>query len=301
MSKAIIYSLFGYNKPKHPNCFTFDSYLAGLMLSIRINRLVFPGWVNVLETDKSTYAAYGEFFMALEANGSLRIERNADGAKLCEAMLWRMKPSFWTDQYGKWEFSHVLCRDLDSLHTYREAQAVQMWIDHDKAMHAITDSISHDVALLGGMIGIRPDHFTSKVNIRSWGELMARCTIDLSNKGSDQTFLNSVIYPLVAQKGNDSITQHYFKGHGKTWLADYHTCSCWKEDHFYGHNKGCSLDITINGVSEDMKETNEISWHMGMSGWNQPQTLALIEKHKDKFADLYEIEKRHKDIFYWVK
>lgn len=299
MSKAISYSLFGYNREME-NPFGFNGFFAGLMLSIRMNRLVFPDWTNVLETDHATYAAYGELFMYLEQKNILRVERNPNDAKLCEAMLWRMKPAFWVNKLGKWEFSHVLCRDLDSLHTYREAQAVKMWIDHDKSMHAITDSVSHDVALLGGMIGLRPDHFTSITGIQSFGGLMNKCKIDLSAKGTDQTFLNSEIYPLVAQKGSDSITQHYFKGHGKTWLSDFHTCGCWFDTCRVGHKPTCPLDVPLD-LPEEMKETNEVSEHMGASGWNQTQTMRLIEKHKDKFEDLIFIEKQYPNIFYWIR
>ena len=272
--------------------------MAGLMLSIRFNRLVYPTWVNVLETDKSTYNAFEPLFKYLEEKNILRIEKNNDDALLCEAMLWRMKPVFWHTHAFGWEFSHVLCRDLDSLSTYREAQAVQMWLDHDKSVHAMTDSVSHDVPMLGGMIGFNPKHFTSITDIKTFQDLMKKCTLDLSVKGSDQTFLNGIIYPKIAQKGTDSITQHYFKGHGKTWLSDFHTCNCWIDSCRQGHKEGCPLDVPLD-IPIELKETNEISEHMGASGWNQQQTMALIYKHKDKFEDLNYIEQEYKSIFYW--
>lgn len=300
MSKAIAYSLFGYDRAKFDNCFTFDSYLAGLMLSVRLNRLVYPEWQNILETDRATYEGFKPLFDYLVNGNVLRIEKNDNGAKLCEAMLWRLKPAFWKTPWDKWEFDHVICRDLDSLSTYREAQAVQMWVNKDSSMHAMTDSISHDVALMGGMIGINPRHFTAKTSIQSFQGLMNLCKIDLSAKGSDQTFLNSVIYPMVAQKGHDSITQHYFKGHGKTWLSDWHTCGCWIDSCRQGHKPGCKLDVPLS-ISEDLKETNEVSEHIGASGWNQTQTMALIKKHEDKFKDLIEIEKQYPQIFYWIR
>lgn len=299
--KAISYSLFGYAHGKYENCFPFDGYLAGLMLSIRANRLVYPDWHNVLETDNSTYKAFEPLFNYLQTKNILRIEKNKDGAQLCEAMLWRLKPAFWMNNLNRWEFSHVICRDLDSLSTYREAQAVQMWINKDTSFHAITDSVSHDVALMGGMIGINPIHFTAKTNIQSFEGLMNLCKINLSSKGTDQVFLNSVIYPMVGEKGRDSITQHYFKGHGKTWLGDFHTCNCWIDSCRQGHKEGCKLDIGIENVNIDMKETNEISEHIGASGWNQTQTMALIKKHEDKFQDLIEIEKQYPQIFYWIR
>lgn len=297
--KAIAYSLFGGGKERQQNCFSFDSYLCGLMLSLRLNRLVYPDWQTVLETDQSTYTLYKDIFDKLTKKNILKINLNADGANLCEAMLWRLKPIFdYTHPY--WTYSHVLCRDLDSLSTYRDAQAVQVWINNDKAMHAITDSISHDVALLGGMIGIRPAHFITITGIRSFQELMSYCKIDLSVKGSDQTFLNSFIYPYFGTKGKESITQHYYKGHGKTWLNDFHTCDCWRDACRIGHKEGCHENITL-GIPSEIKDTNEVSEHLGASGWNQQQTMNLIEKYKDKFEDIIEIERDYKHIFYWIR
>ena len=298
--RAISYALFGAEREKPDNCFSFDSYLTGLMLSIRFNRLVYPSWITVLETDQSTFNAYHEIFNALREQDIIKIEVNPDGAKLCEAMLWRLKPAFWENHDGSWMFDHVICRDLDSLSTYRDAQAVQMWVNSDKTMHAITDSVSHDRALLGGMIGVKPKHFTNRMGANSFQGLMNQCKIDLSNKGSDQDFLNRIVYPRVAEKGNDSITQHYFKGHGKTWLSDWHSCECWRDACRVGHKKGCPLDTPLP-LDEEMKETNEIAEHMGASGWNQQQTMRLVHKHADKFKDLEEIEKNNKDIFTWIR
>lgn len=295
--KAIVYSLFGANKPKQNNCFQFESYLSGLMLSIRFNRLVYPEWTTVLELDHSTYNAYIKIFSKLEQQNIIKINLHADDAKLCEAMLWRLSPVF-EYKHPDWVYTHVICRDLDSLSTYRDAQCVQMWINSDKAAHAITDSVSHDVAMLGGMIGFQPKYIAEKLNISTFSELMTKCSIDLSLKGSDQTFINSFIYPRLAQKGSESITQHYFKGHGNTWLNDYHTCTCWQQSCAIGHKEGCQLDIKLD-LHEDIKETNEISQHLGASGWNQPQAMRLIEKHKEKFLDLIEIEKDYPQIFYW--
>ena len=75
-------------------------------------------------------------------------------APLCEGMLWRMKP-IWLEGV-----THTICRDLDSPLTYREAQMVKEWVDSGKIAHAITDSVSHNIPLLGGMIGFTKDFIT---------------------------------------------------------------------------------------------------------------------------------------------
>lgn len=293
--KAIVYSLFGYERERAASCFDFHSYLRGLMINLRFNRLLFPEWQTVLETDNATHDAHQTLFKYLEDRNIIMVEKNKDGAKLCEAMLWRMKPVFWKNAQAAWKNTHVLCRDLDSPATYREVQAVQVWEKNDKAVHAITDSISHDVPLLGGMIGFVTRHFTAKTGLHSFVDLMNRCHVDLGTKGSDQIFLKDVIYPLVAEKGHDSITQHYFNGYGRTFLSDWHTCGCHPPK---GHDENCPNNVHVP-LPDYLKETNEMCGHIGASGGYMPKIERFILIHRDKFSDLIEIEKQYPNIFYW--
>lgn len=306
--KAISYAIFGANRAvRYDNCFPFDSYITGLMLSLRLNRLVYPKWTIVIETDHSTYGMYQKLFDYLVEKKIIVLEINKDDAPLCEAMLWRLKPLWHRDWdevnqgYQGWTYSHVICRDLDSLPTYRDAQCVQMWINNGRAAHAITDSVSHDVAMMGGMIGLMPRYFSAAITSQTFDEMIMRCNVDLTVKGSDQTLINRFILPLFAQKGTDSITQHYFKGRGDSFLQDFHTCNCWINSCRIGHKEGCPLDIPVDDISVDMKETDEISEHLGASGWNQQQTERLIFKHREKFNDLIEIEKEYPHVFSWIK
>ena len=291
--KVISYSLFGYDRVKPENCFDFNSYLRGLTLCLRFNRLLYPDWQTILQTDVATYEAFENLFKPLEANGTLIVEKNRNGAKLCEAMLWRLKPIFNSD------VTHVLCRDLDSPATYREAQAVQYWVNNgSKVLHAITDSVSHDLPLLGGMIGIQAGYFRDRLQMYGFKDLMELCHIDLSVKGSDQTFLNQVIYPYFGQKGSDSITQHYFKGHGNTWLSDYHTCNCWMSQPAVGHKAGCPLDTKLS-IPDSMRQSDECCQHIGSAGWNVVATDKFIMDNIDRFKDIAEVEELYPDIFKW--
>lgn len=295
--KAIVYSLFGYERARVENCFDFNSYLRGFMLCLRSNRLLYPQWKTILEIDKASYEGFKPLFDGLIEKNACEFEINENGAKLCEAMLWRLKPIY-HHAVGKWKYTHVLCRDLDSPATYREAQAVKVWVDNDKAMHAITDSISHGIPLLGGMIGFKPDYFSHMSGTNTFVDLMAKANINYSVKGSDQTFLNSVVYPIVAHKGSDSITQHYFKGYGKTWLSDFHTCNCWMEGVAIGHNEGCKENVKLD-ISDDMRESDKNCQHIGSSGWNTPTTEKFMYRHKEKFQDLIEVERLYPKIFTW--
>src|SRR5687768_8571220 len=103
--KAIVYSLFGYGKPRQADSFDFLSYLRGLMINVRMNRLLFPDWEMIVETDKETNDAFGDLFQS----AGITVHIN-ESAPLCLAMLWRLKPAF-EEHGGAWKYSHILCRD----------------------------------------------------------------------------------------------------------------------------------------------------------------------------------------------
>lgn len=280
--KCISYSLFGYGKERNANCFDFSSYIRGLMINVRMNRLIFPGWEIVLHTDQPTYNAFELLFTQTKG---LRVVV-CENAPLCLAMLWRMKPVFEMNEDDSWKYSHVLCRDLDSPPTYREAQAVRYWMNRDKAMHAITDSVSHNLPLLGGMIGINPNYFTGRAP-KTWGNMiMLGNGMSFENKGSDQTFLNQFIYPLFGTKGNESITQHYVLGHGNTFLNDW-------------HNE--IQDLELFDVPFEMRESNSTCGHIGAAGNYSTPTFHFLQKHKIFFEDILEVEKNYPTLFYWTQ
>lgn len=279
--KAISYSIFGYGKERHAQSFDFNSYLRGLMICIRMNRLIYPDWQIILQTDQSTYEGWKDLFNRLP----IKLEVHQNDVPLTLAMLWRLRPVFDTREDGTWKYSHVLCRDLDSPATYREAQAVKYWMNKDKAMHAITDSVSHDIPLLGGMIGMRPAYFTERMNIKTWKDLInINPNYDWQTKGADQMFLRDVVYPRFAQHGSDSITQHYVLGMPNTFLSDYHNSI-----------QPMELDIPF-----EMKESNNICGHIGAAGWYEAALFKFLRKHWGKFSDILEIEKQYSNIFYWV-
>lgn len=288
--KAIVYSLFGHGKPRLENSFDFESYIRGFMINVRMNRLLFPGWVVVLETDQSTYLGFKNLFD--KCGIEVRVNKPAP---LCEAMLWRLKPIFEMNEDNVWKYSHVLCRDTDSPPTYREAQAVQYWINRDKAVHAITDSVSHTLPMLGGMIGARPDYFCERV-AQSWEEMIELGQgMSFEKKGTDQAFLNRCIYPRFAQHGNDSITQHYFNGMPDTFLSDFRTCKCPPTS---GHESHCYNNIEIS-VPFEYKESNSVCGHIGAAGFYSTAMFQFLRKHKDKFTDLLKLEREYPTVFYW--
>lgn len=276
LKKCLSFALFGHGKPDSPNCFSPVSYLRGLLMHVRMSRLLYPNFEIVLEIDEPTYNAYYE----LLDNLPIIVNINYEDAPLTKAMLWRMKPVFLYEQYG-----HVLCRDLDSPPTYREAQAVQDWINGDKGCHAITDSISHTVPLLGGMVGFRPQYFPMRTGYQHWHEMFEGVNIDFSRKGADQDFLNKYIYPHFAKHSHPDITQHYILGMPNTFLNGF---------------KNYIPDLEVDCVSRDLQETNDCASHIGQAGWLFPQTFKIMKKYQDRFADLFEVEKKFPTIAFWV-
>ena len=272
--KVISYSLFGFNKERQDNCFDFNSYLRGLMINIRMNRLIFPDFQTWVYLDKSTYDGFKNLFDKLPIRFFI-----CDEAPLCLAMLWRMKPCFDSS------VEVVLCRDTDSPATYKEAQLVKYWMNKDKVAHAITDSVSHSLPMLGGMIGFKPKHFKDYTALDRWEALVESRGIDYSKKGSDQDLLNSHVYPCFAKHGSDSITQHYLLGMPNTFLSDY-------------HNEVPNMDLDI---SFEMKESNDTCGHIGAAGYYTTAMHKFLYKHRDRFEDIRNAEKEYSDIFYWLK
>lgn len=274
--KIISYSLFGYDN-KFDECFDFNSYLRGLNINIRLARLLFPEWVIRLHIDDRSYTPFKDLF----DNLPIQIEICKE-TQLTKAMLWRLKPCFDINT------THVICRDLDSPLTYRDAQAVQFWVNRvTKAAHAITDSISHNIPMMGGMIGFKTEYFQLRTGFNSWDEMFMNANFDFSKKGTDQDFINHLIYPKFAQHGIDSITQHYVKGMPNTFLSDYHnTIQDW---------------IEIPNVDRCLKEADNCAGHIGAAGYYPPPTYKFLNKHKHKFADIRNIELKYQDIFTWAK
>lgn len=266
----ISYSLFGYNEARKENCFVFNDYLRGLHLNIRLASILLPDWKIRLHTDQKTYDGLKSI---LDKNGIQVVI--CEDAPLTKAMLWRMKPCF--DK----KVNYVICRDLDSPLTYRDAQAVNIWIQHEKASHAITDSVSHNIPMMGGMIGFWQPYFKSYVGYDTWEEMTA---IDLhwEVKGMDQTFLTKKIYPCFAIQGKDSITQHYVLGMPNTFLSDF--------------NKEIK-DIEV--VNPEYKCTNDLCGHIGASGYYTTVMGEFLRKHNHLWPKLNKLEQQHKEIFYW--
>lgn len=279
--KAISYAIFGYERKTALNCFEHNTYVRGFMVNVRFNRVLYPHWQTVLNIDAQSYSPHRKLYDWLQNKGFITINIFPDDEPLCRAMLARMRTVF-SYTHPEWTYTHVLCRDVDSICTYREAQAVAQWIDEGKTAHCITDSISHNIPMMGGMIGFRPAELSSLVGVNSWDEMMALSSgIDFKRKGSDQDFLNKYIYPKVAE----SVTEHFVLG----------------MRHNLPEVDGRHYSIPDYAIPVDpmYKVTNDCAGHVGASGYYEPPTLKFLN-HIDPYRDEYQqIESQFPKLFFW--
>jgi len=283
MKGAISYSLFGAGRETPANCFELPSYVRGLMVNIRINRLIYPGWENVIHMDQETYTSkYQPLFDWLIDRGFIEVVICPSNEALTMCMLWRLRPVFTVTNTGDLKYSHTLCRDIDSVCTYREAQAVAIWLQEQKVIHCITDSISHNIPMMGGMIGIWANTFTDRVGAKTWDELISKSSgINFTQKGADQTFLNRYIYPKCA----DSATEHFVLGMVHN-LAE-------------GNGRHYSIEDIPMPIPAQYKAVNDTCGHVGSSGYYEnvmTKFLNTIDPHAKEYL---EIEKQFPGLFPW--
>lgn len=262
--KVISYSIF------KADCqpFEFMAYLRGLYFNARMNKLIYPDWVTVLNIHDKVFDKYERFFGELQC---LRVVHH--DAPLCEAMLWRMFPVFMKD----FKVTHVICRDADAITTYKEAQAVQEWVDSGLGFHGITDNPAHSLPMMGGMVGFNVEQF--RIEFPQWNsfEQMIR-GVDLSKRGSDQDFMMKKIYPFA----KPNMMGHFFEG-------------CKEKVKITKHTAGGQL----KNVDARLWESNLTCRHIGSPGVVDMETLRFFQRF-DK-ADYSAFEKEFSDICYWAR
>jgi len=192
-------------------------------------------------------------------------------------MIKRMMPVF------SGRYDRVICRDADSLLCYRERQAVEYWITTGRVVHAITDSISHNVPLMGGMIGVMCNEFMQLIESDNFIDFLKYSKIDWSVKGADQTYLNKWILPRVSK----SIVEHYVEGLPQS---------------FRGECYNYIQDIIIDDIKPGLKESNLLIEHIGQSGFIIEPVLKFIDRELPQVRkDFYkEIDVHFKDVHYWL-
>lgn len=292
MLKVISLSIFGYNN-NHADCHSFDSFVRFLSVNLRAINVLFNDWKVYLAIDRESLDAYKEYFEFIKNNNMIHYIDVHERKQLTRNMLWRVIPVSWAD--------YTICRDIDSLFTYRELQAVNKWIQNGTVAHSMNDSVSHTIPLMGGMVGFKKKAFDIG-NIDNYN-------IDYSIKGADQTYLNQVVYPQV----QNSITEHRVLG-----MPIRH-----ENPYSYNNIEDITIDVSnyddhskqFFGNPDLLKRSTDLINHLGMGGffplkWRNDVINKDYEgafTFWDKFGNkelnekLNEIEKKYPEIFYWHK
>lgn len=261
--KLISYSLFGINNFNENNLFEFRSYVRGFYFNCRMNNLIYPDFRTHLEVSNDVYIKYQNLFDWLVNNNNLSLSVVNQNDPLCKAMLWRMKPIFYQ------HITYVFCRDTDAITTYREAKAVQCFIESTNySFHALLDNKAHS-GLMGGMVGFKTNELKAICNWKTWDEMVNSFKTDYNNRGSDQFFLNSVILPKI----KDKLLFHN--------LTD--------KDFVY----------TLPMVDKKLWESNLVCRHIGSAGVIDMEVLRFFNRFDEYNWKYNDIEKQYPEIFYW--
>lgn len=269
--KLITYSLFGINNFNAKNIFEFRSYIRGFYWNCRMNNLIYPDWITHLEIDRETYLHYQNLFDWLKENNNLSINIVEQDDARCKSMLWRMKPVFYE------HVTHVMCRDSDSITTYREAQCTQLWLESCLAAHAINDNSAHG-GLMGGMVSFETAKFKALTGFQNWQEMVG--SVDYSQHGTDQDFLNRIILPKI----QNSLYAHCLNGYGIPLANTF---------------KKEIQEIQLPQVEKKLWESDLTCRHIGSAGVVEMELLRFFERFDEYNWKYKAIEIHYKEIFYW--
>lgn len=190
MKKTVGLSIFGYGH-SYDRCYPFTVFLKFLMINIRAYKSLYDDWDIYLAVDDFSYNNFKEIFDFLNTEKLVDLDV-LPVDDLCKSMLWRCRPNTYSD--------YMISRDIDALPTYRERQAVQVWLNSGLNCHSIHDHPQHMTCLMGGMIGLKQHMIDFS--------LIEKSGLDFKKKGADQEFLYKHLYPVV----KNSIVEHNMKG-----------------------------------------------------------------------------------------
>lgn len=169
MNQVISFGLWGENL----------EYLNGALTAIESARSYFPNW-NLW------------FYIREDVPKLFLNQISAKGARLI--------PTAYPQEYSGMALRFLpasdpsvdvmLCRDVDSLFTFREASAVNEWLSGHANFHIIRDHPDHILPIMGGLWGCRKG---AVPEMRTLIQQYKR----FSSYGSDQKFLARHVYPKI--------------------------------------------------------------------------------------------------------
>lgn len=209
-----VYSLSFFRHPasayESPRCGASQGrfFANFLPVVVRAFRSIFApaGWtLRIHHDDTAQEFVYFRALQMFKERGILELADMGKAETLCGSMLWRMQPI--------WDIgmTRVVCRDLDSLPTVRELNALRRWEESGEPVSALHDSQSHSCTeLMGGMIGVKPWYGPTQMWLgESWEnfvKLQKSTDIDFNRHGADQAFLNRLsCRPNVRSEDRESL------------------------------------------------------------------------------------------------
>lgn len=161
-----------------------DLYIEGWLRNADVARRIYPGARLILHHDESVPSALTEL-----ADSAVLWPRASSAA----CMFWRFTSTVLP------EYEAVLVRDIDSVPTRREANAVAEWLASPYKLHTMHDHPCHEGArVMGGMWGAKPGAFPYDFDylVRWWVQHKGPF-----EKGADQWFLSRYVYPYAERDG----------------------------------------------------------------------------------------------------
>ncbi|HEY3429629.1 MAG TPA: hypothetical protein VGK39_03060 [Cyclobacteriaceae bacterium] len=231
-----------------------------------MNRILLPDFYTTVYTTTELIDKYWAFWQGLgKLNPKLTVQEEDNNPQRCAGMLWRMKPLFDDTEL-------VLCRDADSVITYREANCIHHWLRSGLPFHAINDNDAHG-GLMGGLVGFKSKDFLKATNYKSFDQMVKG--LDLKQHGSDQNFLNKSIHPKIKH----GLMMHKLRGAGVNAAR-------------------VELSAPNGVVDKKYWVTDLISRYIGSAGVIDFELLRFFKSFDNdpKFDDF---EKLFPNLFYW--
>lgn len=262
--KVLSYSLFG-----DPSSFEFGFYLRGVYFNVRMNRILYPDFISWVTVDTQILNKYEDLFFELNEIEGLKFF-TLNHSQRCLSMFWRMYPMFL--DIGS---THVICRDLDSVSTYREALCTYEWLNSGLPYHAINDNAAHG-GLMGGLVSFKSEDFKRDTGYTSFDQMIKG--LDLRRHGSDQNFLNKSVLPKIKNK----LFLHNLKGAG---------CQ----------SSVVKTEVPASGpVNKKYQHSDLISRYIGSAGVIDFELLRWF-KANDPNPKWDAFERKYPETFYWTK
>jgi len=178
-----------------------EHYYQGLLENCKqINKIYPDFWIYVyLGNDFNRNIINGKFD---ECNNLVFIETGKGGHEVMSHRFLAIDRS---------EVGIMFSRDLDSFVNLRDQYCINEFLKSDKHFQIIRDCESHRTQILGGMWGIKKGLLPKSIE-SYFNDFKSQDT--KFQYGTDQTFLQQIIYPLVSR--NAIVFDEYFHYPGET-------------------------------------------------------------------------------------